>query len=179
MKQIIQIILSFALLFSLTGCAPKTNQKASESTDAPSSSTSHAVYEMFSLAFIDTDQKRIVKEEQELRIAENVPRERLILDALKMGPKSNQLTSPIAESAVIHSIKTVSGLCTIDMSAEFLNTTDKNNETANLMLHAIVQSLCELDTIQQVKLNIDGNTTAKINDNIDLSQPISPDPANI
>ena len=179
MKKYIHIMMSLVLLSSLTACAPKTSQKPSNTANEPTQTTPYAVYETFPLYFIGAEEPRLVKEEHELRIDENAAQEKLILDALKMGPKNDKLTAPMAQSAVIHSIKTVSGLCTVDLSENFLNSADESIETVNLMLHAIVQSLCELDTVQQVKFNIDGNTTAKINDNIDLSQPISPDPANI
>lgn len=179
MKKYLQLIISLVITASLTACAPKINQKPSDSTNENSNSAQHSVYEIYTLYFTDTEQSRLVKEEHELRIYEDISREKLILNTLKMGPKSNQLTAPLTENAVIHSIKTVSGLCTIDISEHFLNATDENTQAANLMLHAIVQSLCELETIQQVKINIDGNTTAKINNEIDLSQPITPDPVNI
>ena len=179
MKKYIQIMISLIMTASLTACAPKINQNTSDESDKQFNSTPHAVYEIYTLYFADLEKSRLVKEEHELRIQEDVSKEKLILDTLKMGPKSNQLTAPLAESAVIHSIKTVSGLCTIDISDQFLNTTDENIKATNLMLHAIVQSLCELETVQQVKINIDGNTTAKINNEIDLSQPIYPNMENI
>jgi len=179
MKKYMQITISLILLTSLAACAPQINQNPPHKADDLTEPTPYAVYENFSLYFVDREYARIVKEEHELRISENTNREKLILDGLKMGPKSNQLTSPLSPSAGIHSIKIVSGLCTIDVTEDFLNITDETIKSANLMLHAIVQSLCELDTIQQVKFNIDGNTTAKINNEIDLSQPISPNPAGI
>lgn len=179
MKKYIQFVVSLVLLLSLTACAPKTNHQSTNTNHEESESAPHAIYETFTLYFPDTENARLVKESHELRIYEDVTSEKIILDTLKMGPKDDQLVSPISGDALIRSLKTVSGLCTIDFTEGFLNLTDDNTEIANLMLYSIVQSLCELDTIQEVKFNIDGNTTAKINNQIDLSQPISPDPAKI
>ena len=178
MKKLFQIFTFTALFVSLVGCAPKTNQKPSNSDENTSPSSHHAVYESFSLYFPNIDKNQITKEDHEIRIQENASQEKLILDALKMGSKNNNLISPLAADAKFNSIKTVSGLCTIDCSDNFLNITSETNDNAELALSAIVQSLCELDTVQQVKFNINGNTAATIND-IDLSQPISPTTTNL
>lgn len=176
-KHLIIVLLPCILVAFLTACAPKINSSA-KPNDADNLTT-HAVYESFNLYFPNVNESKLVKETHELRISNNVSNEKLILDTLKMGATNDELISPISESAVVHSIKTVSGLCTVDLSNNFLNTQTGNTAEANLMLHAIVQSLCELETIQEVKINIDGNTTAKINDSIDLSQPLIPDPVRI
>jgi len=173
MTKLIKPGIHLILLCLLTGCAPNTNH-TSDNQIHNHEPTPYVIYERVALYFPNPEEAQLEKEQHELSIQENTSTEKLILDTMKMGPKNDHLTSPIAVDAKINSIKTVSGLCTIDFSEQFLNTDNGNTQTANLMLQSIVQSLCELNTIQQVKINIDGNTTAKINGEIDLSQPISP-----
>lgn len=179
MKKINQILILLTLSLTLTACAPKTNLTDGGMAEPSTTAVPHSVYETFTLYFPDEDGSHLTKETHELRIGTNTTQEKLILDALKMGPMKDDLESPLSDDAMISSIKTVSGLCTIEISENFLNADEGEIKTANLMLHAIVNSLCELDTVQQVKFNVNGETNATVYGEIDLSQPISPDTADL
>ena len=92
-----------------------------------------------------------------------------------MEMNENDLKSPLSPNAEITSVKTISGLCTINFSGDFLSAEDNDADSRAQKIQSIVHSLCELDTVNQVKINSEGKTDIKLDDEIDLSQPLSPD----
>lgn len=173
MKKPIIYVLICTLLLSLCACAPKTNstQKPSDPNISP---TPTPVYEAYSLYFPSIEDNTLIKETQELQVNDSVNKEVRILSALKKGPKGDELVSPLSPNTEIISVKTISGLCTVNLSDDFMPANTSDDNVIMLSIQSIVHSLCQLDTVQQVKLNVGGKTDVKINDVIDLSQPFSP-----
>ena len=175
MKRFRIFTCSILTIFALTACAPKTNSKPNSNDTTTHINSNHYVYEPYTLYFPASEAPYLVKETQELEVYDNVSEEMRILAALKKGPKGDDLKSPLSPNAEITSVKTISGLCTINFSRDFLSAEDNDADSRPQKIQSIVHSLCELDTINQVKINIDGKTDMKLDDEIDLSQPMSPD----
>ena len=172
MKKHRLILFALVLLTLFCACAPKINQTKPNNNYADTSPTATPVYEPYALFFPDSANAYLVKETQELQVTETVRPEMRILSALKRGPKGDDLISPIPKDCEILSVKTLSGLCTIDVSDTFSNTDTQENYP--LLIQSIVHSLCQLETVNEVKINIGGKQDVTVGD-IDLSKPLSPD----
>ena len=175
MKRFSIFTCSILIILTLTACAPKTNSKPNSNDSTTHINNNHYVYEPYTLYFPIAEEHYLVKETQELEVSDNVSEEMRILAALKKGPKGDKLKSPLSPNAEITSVKTISGLCTINFSRDFLSAENNDTDSRSQKIQSIVHSLCELDTVNQVKINIDGKTDMKLDDEIDLSQPMSPD----
>ena len=164
MKRSITILCTAVLLTALTGCSPKVNTSP-ETTYDPNQSP--PVYETLTLYFPSADGTQLVKETQVIEITNDEAPEEWILQQLLKGPKGQELSTPIASGTTVLSVSTEDGLCTIDFSEEFLN-------SHPLAVQAILHSLCQLDTIDAVKINVAGNTEAIFDDNLVLASPLLP-----
>ena len=174
MKKLLSTCILFAIIFSLTGCAPKTNNSVSDKNTA-TSPTPTPIYKAFTLYYPSSETKTLFKETQELKISDTQSNEEIVLNALFKGPKGDDSVLYFNDDAKIHSIKTISGLCTVDFTNNIfpVELVDKNDYI--LLIQAIVHSLCALNNVQEVKININGNTAYHIDASIDLSQPVLPD----
>ena len=88
--------------------------------------------------------------------------ELLILDELFDGPENEkELTNSVLGDVEILSVKTENGKCTLDLSEEFLKYNTGGSAKETFAIYSIVNSLCELENIDQVKINIEGNEKAE------------------
>lgn len=110
------------------------------------------------LYFADSNIMHLCAEERTIDISEGA--ELSVARAVIEGPKSDNLTSLIPADTVINSIETDDfGTCIIDLNDEFINfTSGTSMETLSLM--SLVNSLCALDSVEEVKINIEGNESA-------------------
>lgn len=177
MKRFCNVLLSATLLLGLAACAPKTNDRnnnvPSQSTQQPQQ-TQTPTYEPLTLYFLSENRNHLVKETQETALTEGISKEEQVLLTLKKGAKGENLSSPLSDKVEILSVKTVSGLCTVDLSSEFSKQATGTDKQDELCIQSIVHSICQLDTVTQVKINISGDTKATFGNHISLSQPITP-----
>jgi len=172
MKKLTPLFAAFILLLSLSACAPKVNNTTTQNIGSPPPTP---LYKPFTLYYPSIEENRLVKETQELHVTGNETSEELVLAALKAGPKGEELKSPISRDATIRSIKTVSGLCTVDFSDDFLSPSEDETDRRPLLIQSIVHSLCQLDTVKEVKINVNGKTDTNLGPEVDLSKPLPPD----
>ena len=164
MKRSITMLCAAVLLTALTACSPRVNTTP-ETTYDPNQSP--PVYETLTLYFPSADGTQLVKETQVIEITSESSTEEQILLQLLKGPKGQELSKPIASGTTVLSVSTEDGLCTIDFSEEFLN-------SHPLAVQSVLHSLCELDTIDAVKINVAGNTEAIFDNDLVLASPLLP-----
>lgn len=117
------------------------------------------------LFFIDEDE--LVSEMRTIKI-ERLETEKAIVNALKFGSKIQGYRSPFNATVEIGNVETVDRICYVDLSANFLEL-DENRLFINVM--AIVNTLTELESIDDVQILIDGK---KVRESIpELSEPVS------
>lgn len=175
MKKLISGLLAVTFILSAAGCAPNINTPSSQTQNTSSSPTPVPVYKAYTIYYPMPDSMTLLQETQELEVPETASNEEVVLNALLKGPKGEESILKFNDNAKIRSIKTISGLCTVDFTNNIFPVELVDKNLHQLQIQAIVHSLCALDTVQQVKININGNTAYHLDDSIDLSQPISPD----
>lgn len=98
-----------------------------------------------------------------------------IVKTLINGPVDPNLNPSISGKADVLSATLKDKTCTVDLSKEFAlhNTGGSTKET--MAVYSIVNTLCGIDGIEKVKINIDGNESPDFGGHFDLSQPFEPD----
>ncbi len=141
------------ILFTASGCMDFDN----EDINVPSKDEKINL----TLYFPDKDGIYLHKEE---RITERGRGkiEVLILDELFDGPENEkELTDSVFGDVEILSVTTKDGKCTVDLSEEFLKYNTGGSAKETFAIYSIVNSLCELENIDQVKINIEGDESAE------------------
>lgn len=101
---------------------------------------------------------KLVKEIHSITGSNSSKEEKLILEELIQGPKSNDLMPTLPKNTKINTVDTLNGVCQVDLSFDFKTKTQffKEDRTRYLMIYSIVNSLTELPKIKKVIISIDG-----------------------
>lgn len=113
----------------------------------------------------------LVPTEVEAVLGTSVSKEKIILDKLISGPDSSLhgVYATIPENTKLLGVSTDDGVCYVNLSEDFL--TPRPNVTELVTLYSIVNSLCELPTVDQVQFSINGNTDKSYIEDINFSVP--------
>lgn len=78
----------------------------------------------------------------------------LVVEQLIEYRNDNGFESPIPQGTVLNHLTIENGLCTVDLSEEFLDAGERLPQA----VHAVVASVCALDGVEQARITIDGQT---------------------
>ncbi len=121
------------------------------------------------LYFPDTNGEKLIAEDREAVYSTNVIPERVIVEKIIEGPKTEGVL-PVTSSAVeINSVKVNDGICTIDLDIGFNQTYDER-VTPEACLYAFVNSIVEQCDCEKVRFLIDGSDTVRFRGQINLEQ---------
>jgi len=98
--------------------------------------------------------------------------ERLIMDELMAGPKSEQLSEALPKSTVPLSVYANGGICSISFAEGFLSDEALTDEDIQLSIYSIVNSLTGLADVDSVQILVEGREVSDIG-GFDLSEPLS------
>lgn len=124
---------------------------------------------LITLYFAKQNSDKLYKETREVHINDTTPLEKYIVEELIKGPRSNDLIATIPKDTKID-VKTESGVCQVDFSAEIKSKQFSSTKSKELLLYSIVNSLTELDNIQKVIFLVDGKKQNEFTTDIDLSE---------
>lgn len=82
-----------------------------------------------------------------------------VVQAIIDGPQNDNLCSLLPSDTEINSVSISGDVCTVDLNDEFTNFTG-GTSMENLAVFSLVNSLCEVDGVSKVKINIEGNKKA-------------------
>ena len=83
--------------------------------------------------------------------------EETIFEELKKGPKNEGLYGVIPEGTRLLSIHAEDGVCTVDLSEEFVSNQPGGTAAESITINSIVNTLTELEHIDSVQFRIEGN----------------------
>ncbi len=100
--------------------------------------------------------------------------EKGVVEALVNGPMNMDLKKSVKGEFKVLSVKNDAGLCTVDLSKEFgaENSNDVTREA--YAVYAIVNSLCKLPDIREVKINVEGDEAYHLG-HVTLENTFTPD----
>lgn len=108
------------------------------------------------LYFADKTTKKLRKEIRKINITDSQSTEQYILNGLIEGPKSNDLESVLSADTSIISVQTTDGTCFVNFSSTFVSKNSGSKEKEMNAVYSVVNSLTELDTVDNVQFLIDG-----------------------
>ncbi len=174
MKKILCLLLSVIISVLLFGCTKKqeTNPSAPSKPDDVQQET--PVKTDITLYFADYDVMYLHPEVRSVEIQDG-QLERTILEELFKGPKSNDLQKTVYGSPKVLGVSTKDGVCTINLSSAFADNNTGGSARELFAVFSIVNSLCELDSIQRVKIDIEGNKDYPFGGHFTLIDPFEAD----
>lgn len=147
MKKLLVLALVIALGF-VTAC----ENKNTDTTYNPPKEENIKTEEI-TLYYASTDAEYLVTE------SHKVPKDKAddasyVMEKLLAGPVSDGLVNAIAKDTKINSVKVENGICTVDLSGEFIEKSGTANE--RMAIYSVVNTMCGLDGADKVQFLIDG-----------------------
>lgn len=129
-------------------------------------------FKTVTLYFSNEEATGLDVEERKIEVNPNEPLEKYIVEQLIKGPsEGTKLYATIPSETKIRDIKTVEGICYVDLSAEFVSKHSGGSTGETLTIYSIVNSLTELDTVKKVQFLIEGEKQEAFKGHIDFSKP--------
>lgn len=97
----------------------------------------------------------------------NMPLERIVIEQVIQGPNGNFAHPTVNSASKVINVTTRDRRCYVNLNSEFLH--GQEGVLAQTALYSIVNSLCELPSIESVQISVDGNTDAVFMESIPLS----------
>ena len=123
------------------------------------------------LYFAGADGK-LVPEEREIPAQEGLAR--ATVNELIAGPQTAGLSPTLPASALVEGMTVRDGLCTVDFSSELTERLPADAASQKLAVYSIVNTLSQFDTVEQVRILVDGEPLSGSVDGIDLSAALAP-----
>ncbi len=145
MKKLLVIALVIALGF-VTAC----ENKNTDTTYNPPKEVNNAEITLY---YASNDAAYLVAESSEAP-SDKAEDPSYVLGKLFEGPSDDVLVNAITKGTKVNSVNTEDGLCTVDLSAEFIEKSGTANE--RMAIYSVVNTLCGLDGIDKDQFLIDG-----------------------
>lgn len=120
------------------------------------------------LYYATEDGKNLVPVESKIYSSSNVSREKMVLEHLLDGEKQEGLVKAVPESTKLLSVATMDGICFVNLDSGFLKYNYDISES--VVIYSIVNTLCELPTVNKVQISVNGETKMKYRDKMRLDE---------
>lgn len=97
----------------------------------------------------------------------NMPEERLIVEEVLKGPNSDFSYPTLNPNTSVVSVLTRDKVCYVDLDRNFLD--EPYSVTPEVAIYSLVNSLCELDSVDEVQISISGSSSYQFMDKVSLS----------
>ena len=128
-----------------------------------------------SLYFRRTGSASLAFELRVFRLTEDETPARAVLEALIAGPQDGGLSALLPQELTVRYAWVDDGVCYADLSDALLAAMPDSPEEQELVITSIVETLCSLDTVNQVQLLVAGEPLTAYG-GLDLSGPLLPSP---
>lgn len=175
-KILILAVLLIAITVLLTSCNKNTDENnVEEVVESTESVTEGVVYSK--VYFPDHENTYLYMELKYINKATVEEAVSKVFDELKTGPEQEKLYAIISEDVNVLSVKIEENICTVDLSSGFITSNSDSSRKEMMALYSIVNSICALPGIDQVKINVEGNESATLGeytlkDNFEADQNI-------
>ena len=119
------------------------------------------------LYFASSDGKSLVKEVQKVYYNSNMSVEKLVLERLLKGTKSENAQGTIPEGTQLINVSVMDGICLVNFDNGFLNYNFDIEE--EVVIYSIVNSLTELPAVNTVQISVNGDTSQVYREKMSLS----------
>ena len=123
------------------------------------------------LYFADKDGKGLFKESREgVRYNVNTSIERLVVEQLLKGTKSDGVQAVIPDTTTILGVSVKEDICYVNLDSKFI--TDSYDLNPEVAIYAIVNSIIENGNVSQVQILVDGETDVTYKNKVELIRPL-------
>lgn len=153
--------------------APSQNDQPPVSTPEPPKN--EPVKSEVTLYFPDMNILNLCAEKRTIETVGSL--EKAVVEAVIAGPVSDDLLPAVTKDIRVLSASVADGstTCVVDLSKEFVLNNTGGTDIETFAIYSIVNSLCGLPGINDVKINIDGNKDAVFGGHYDITVPIEAD----
>ena len=99
---------------------------------------------------------------------------RATVNELIAGPASASLRPTLPASAIVEGMTVSDGLCTVDFSSELADFLPTDAAARKLAVYSVVNTLSQFDSVDQVRILIDGEAPTFELTGVDLSAALAP-----
>ena len=149
---------------------PMTADSFVENPGEQINSYQNATIELF---FANESGDGLIKETQEVYYNSNISMEKLVMEHLINGPKSKNAKGTIPAETKLINVAVVDGSCYVNLDENFKNHNYEIQEP--IVIYSIVNSLVALEHIDRVQISVNGDTSGKYRDDLELAQMYLPD----
>lgn len=108
------------------------------------------------LYFSDSQAMYLVGEKRDVTVNDGDKPEAAVIRELLKGPKTDDLWDAIPEGTKLLSVNTKNGLCTVDLSSEFVDNSPGGTASERMAIYSVVNSLTSLEGVNKVQFLING-----------------------
>lgn len=143
--------------------------RSTDFIDTAGESTEYALDTHLTVYFANTDGTMLTESRLVVSSDGSHTMEKLVFEQLVYGPLDgqNHLLRTFPETVSLNSVETVDGVCTIDLSPDFL--LGMEGITPMVSVYSVVNSICEITGINKVRFLFDGEQKKNVN-GIDFSE---------
>ncbi len=132
-------------------------------------------YMTVGLYFASSKGDKITRELRNIFYTEEPDFTKVIVEQIVRGPANSKLLPIVSPDVKVNSVTVSEGICTIDLSEEFLDTYKKRVKPESA-LYAIVNAVCDqCDNVDRVVFTVEGSQDVKFRDEISLNQEFERD----
>lgn len=124
------------------------------------------------LYFRRADGRTLGYELRVFRLTEEEAPAKAVLEALIAGPEDEGLSALLPPDLTVRAVWVDDGVCYADLSAALLAAPPEDAGEQELVITSIVETLCSLDKVDQVRLLVEGEALTAYG-GLDLSGPLS------
>lgn len=177
MKKLLLLAFAVTIILSAAACSnpEKNNAKPTpspktEATPEPEKLLSRDVtfyYPDEAAMYLIPEVKKVKSDDSEFLAS--------VVKAVIQGPKDDSLNPSVSGNVRVLSVKNKDGICTIDLSSEFSENNTGGSTKESMAIYSIVNTLCGIDGIDKVKINIEGDENPDFGGHFSLDEPFEPD----
>jgi len=119
------------------------------------------------LFFADETGERLIEEDREVVHSMNTSLEKLVVEELMKGPQFAGRFPTLPTDLKLLNVSVNENVCYINFDAAFLNSTLAVKEY--IPIYSIVNSVCEISSVNKVQITVNGSQDVKFRDVIDLT----------
>ena len=118
----------------------------------------NAQRETVKLYFPNSDGTALGSEIRNIEIQNMPSLEKAVVTELINGPKDKSLSKALPEGTKLLGIEIKDKICYVNFSKEFVNNAGSGSSETTMILYSVVNSLCDLDSVDSVQILIEGKT---------------------
>lgn len=147
--------------------APEGNSGTPEPDSPPAEGARRVV-----LYFAKADGSGLETEKRDIPAQEGIAR--ATVNELIAGPRTAALSPTLPAATIVEGMTVSDGLCTVDFSSELVDHLSADPQAQLLAVYSLVNTLSQFDSVERVRILVDGETVSGGLGGVDLSAALAP-----